>query len=148
MRPEPEFQCVLKFDFNNDADVESIKRQLSYANCVTAVPFSKSGYARWNHEKLPGHLWIYYPSEREYKKSWQIQTFLEEFFDKISEEDLKFLKETTEKYDGRVIVAINIYFCDDGLPELCMDGKVMQVIHYLNADLHININRDSQLSDG
>lgn len=143
MRCEPEFQCILKFSFDNDIDVEALKREMSCFNSIRAVPLSKSGYARLNNEKLPGSLWVYYPSEKEYEKSWEIQTFLCGFFEKIPEDGLKKLKDLTEKFNGKVVVAINIFFCNDNLPELCLYGKVMQVIHYLNADLCININQEN-----
>jgi len=143
---KPEFQCILKLCFDNDYDIDGITEVLGIIPQHT-IRYSKSGNTKTTNIKRSGSWWYYFPSELEYKSGWCIQEVLEELFAPFTKEKVKKLKEVVQLNNGKVILSVNIYFQNDYLPEICIDGEVMRIIHDLDADIHININKDPEVDN-
>jgi len=140
---EPEFQCNLRIFFDNDFNVNEITQKLRITPHI-AKRFSESGYTRKANIKQPGSWWYFFPSQKDYKPSWSVQDILREFFRPFSKEKVNELSKIIQANNGKVSLSINIYFKHGKLPEMCLDGEVMQIIHDLNADIYINMNEDNE----
>ena len=46
--------------------------------------------------------------------------------------------------EGRVALAVNIFFEHEALPEICFGGRAMRILNRLDADIDININEDNE----
>ena len=140
---EPEFQCILKIEFENNFDLDEITKVLDVKPHY-CISYEKSGYTKISKDKLSGAWWYAYPSLYDYKTSWSVNQMLKNLFSCFSEEKFYALKEIVKKQNGKIVLTINIYFYHDSLPELCFNGEVMRIINNLDADIEININEDNE----
>ena len=65
---------------------------------------------------------------------WNIDSVLTELFDQC---DLDHLKRIADEFKGQIHIAL-WYYSYDARPALIFEGKNMQIIHQLNADLSID----------
>ncbi len=134
------FQCALKIFFESNFDVSELTEAIGIQPYV-AKRFSESGYTKAWNTKQPGR-WEYYDPAR-YLKSMSLEQILADFLRPFSEEKVKIINETAQRYHGKVVLVINIYFYHKCLPDMVFGENNMQVIHGLNANIEININEDT-----
>ena len=58
---EPEFQCILKIEFENNFDLDEITKVLDVKPHY-CISYEKSGYTKISKDKLSGAWWYAYPS--------------------------------------------------------------------------------------
>lgn len=139
----PEFQIFLKVAFENDFDVNRITEALQMKPCH-CIRYSESGYTKTAHKKQPGAWWYCYPSPTGFERSWKIQEVLEKFFAPLDERKIEMLEGIVKENEGRVALAVNIFFEHEALPEMCFGGRAMRILNRLDADIDININEDNE----
>jgi hypothetical protein len=136
---EPEIQCSLRVYFDNDYDVCEITEKIGIKPHI-AIRYSDAGYTQISSIKRSG-VWEYYVP-KQYKSAWSIQEVLQEFLQPFTADRVKDLCEIVKSNNGKTILGISIFFEHDNLPEMIFDDDVMEIIHNLNASIHINMNED------
>ena len=142
---QPEIQCALKIYFENDYDVNEITKILG-VKPTNSANYLDAGYTRTTNIKRAGYWWYIIPSCRDYQSCWKLSEILTELFMPFSEQQLEWLKEIKKRHDGKIVIDINVFVKND-FPEMCLDGKNMRIIHDLEADVNLNLNRDEENDD-
>ena len=138
----PEFQITLKVEFDGDVNVGQI------ADIVKIKPtlcqsYNEAGYTRIAHKKLPAAWWYAYPSPREYNPGWKLNEKIEEFVNLFSPNRLTLFSDFVKRNHGSVALAVNIYFNNGFIPEMCIYGRAKDFLYQLNADIMINMNEEN-----
>lgn len=138
----PEFQLVLKVEFDGDINVEYISDILKMKPTLCQT-YHEAGYTKINHEKLPAAWWYSYPSPCEFQPGWKLNEQIEEFFQRFSSDSLTLLSDFVKQNHGSIALTINIYYNNGHVPEMCIYGRAKDWLYRLNADIMININEEN-----
>ena len=138
----PEFQLVLKIEFDGEINVEYISDILKMKPTLCQT-YHEAGYTKISHEKLPAAWWYSYPSPFEFQPGWKLNEQIEEFFQRFPSDGLILLSDFVKQNHGSIALTINIYFNNGHVPEMCIYGRAKDLLYRLNADILINMNEEN-----
>ena len=119
--------------FDNDYDVHSITRLLEIEPSTCKLR-RETRMSPLTNKQIEG-FWTIKTEEREER---DLKIILDELMDKISGKMQK-IKEICDENEGKVLFDIVPFFNSDGKPALYFEREFLDVVHYLNATIQIDM---------
>ncbi len=121
------FYCSLYIDFNNKINTEDFSKQVNIK--------TKRGIKKIDDTWGCDNEW--------YKDYYSLTEALSDFFASFSNRINELNNQLKVLNSEKPLIIVDIIVYDNNIPELCLDGNNMEIIHKLNANVHFNISNES-----